>query len=63
MNNEEIKTALKDGKIVYWKCSTYYVSYRAHTDELFVVCRANNHMIGVGRYHVASDFYMEGAKS
>lgn len=62
MNAEEIKTALKMGKTVNWKCSSYIVTFRATTDELFVLCRLNSHMVGVGRWHQASDFYIGGAK-
>tara|TARA_R110002126_G_scaffold15261_1_gene62837 strand:+ start:143 stop:331 length:189 start_codon:yes stop_codon:yes gene_type:complete len=62
MNTEEIKTALKSGKAVYWQSPNYSVSYRATTDELFVICRTNSHMIGVGKYHKPSDFYIGGGK-
>jgi len=62
MNFSEIKLALKTGKTVNWKCSSYIVSYRPTTDELFVICRINNHMVGVGKWHKAEDFYVGGAK-
>jgi len=62
MNLSEIKSALKMGKIVHWKCSTYFLSFRPSTDELFVVCRTNSHMVGVSKWHKSEDFYVGGAK-
>ena len=62
MTIDQIKLALKMGQVVNWKCSSYIVTFRATTDELFVLCRLNSHMVGVGRWHQASDFYIGGAK-
>jgi len=62
MNTAEIKTALRMGKTVNWKCSSYFLSYRVTTDELFVICRINNHMVGVGKWHKSEDFFLGGAK-
>ena len=62
MSIEEIKTALKSGKTVYWQSPNYFLSYRVTADELFIICRTNSHMVGVGRGHKASDFYIGGAK-
>ena len=62
MNTEEIKTALKSGKSVYWQSPNYSVIYRASNDELYVLCRINSHMVGLGRGYKPSDFYIGGAK-
>ena len=63
MNTKEIIDALKMGKAVYYRTPNYFLTYRAHTDELFIVCAANNYMVGLGRWHCGSDFYIgEGAK-
>jgi hypothetical protein len=62
MNTVEIKTALKMGRTVNWKCNSYYCTWRVLTDEIFIVCRLNNHMIGYTKWHQASDFYIGGAK-
>jgi len=62
VSTAEIKAALKMGRIVNWKCSSYFLSYRVTTDELFVICRINNHMVGVGKWHKSEDFFLGGAK-
>ena len=63
MSTEEIKLALKMGKTICWKCSSYVVSFRAKTDELFILCKLNHHMIGVGKYHKSEDFYIGNPSS
>jgi len=51
MTLEEIKTAVRAGKGVYWKSSLYYVSLsyaRLTGEEIWlVICRSNKHAIGL----------------
>ena len=59
---KEIKEALKKGKTVNWKCRNYIVTYNDATDELFVICLNNDHIIAVGKWHKSEDFTIGGAK-
>lgn len=47
MTIQEIKQAIAEGKTVYYQSLLYVVAVNSVTNELYIKCTSNGHMIGM----------------